>query len=104
LTSRPASYYLRAADATAAGNLSLYPAGIPAPLVSAINYVPGLTRANNAIVPLSELGEMGVRCSQASGTVHFILDVNGYFEGRRDGVGSPRQAPRGPAPGLEGGP
>ena len=73
-------------DATAAGNLRLYPAGIPVPLVSAINYAPGVTRANNAIVPLSELGEMAVRCSQASGTAHFILDVNGYFQGPREGL------------------
>jgi hypothetical protein len=43
--------------------------------------VPGVTRANNAIVPLSALGDMAVHCSQASGTVHFILDVNGYFQG-----------------------
>jgi Peptidase inhibitor I9 len=39
--------------------------------------LPGQTRGNNAIVPL---GELAVRCSQASGTAYFILDVNGYFE------------------------
>ncbi len=33
-----------------------------------------------AIVPLNGLGELAVRCAQASGTAHFILDVNGYFE------------------------
>jgi len=48
--------------------------------VSSINYVAGQTRANNAIAPLNGLGELAVRCSQASGTAHFILDVNGYFE------------------------
>ena len=42
----------------------------------------GATRGNNAIVPLSALGEMAVRCAQASGTAHFILDVNGYFQAR----------------------
>ena len=85
-------------DATAAGNLRLYPAGIPVPLVSAINYAPGATRANNAILPLSELGELAVRCSQASGTAHFILDVNGYFQGPRDGARVRRPTPE-PGPG-----
>jgi uncharacterized repeat protein (TIGR01451 family) len=62
------------------GNLRLYPAGTPLPTVSTVNYSGGQTRGNNAIVPLSALGELAVRCSQASGTAHFILDVNGYFE------------------------
>ncbi len=65
---------------TAQGNLRLYPAGTPLPLVSSINYVAGQTRANNAIASLNGLGELAVRCTQASGTAHFILDVNGYFE------------------------
>jgi hypothetical protein len=43
-------------------------------------YTTGQTRANNTIAPLSERGKLTVRCSQASGTAHFILDVNGYFE------------------------
>jgi hypothetical protein len=50
------------------------------PTVSSINYVLGLTRANNSVVGLDGLGRLGVYCGQASGTVHFILDVNGYFE------------------------
>jgi hypothetical protein len=75
------SVNLTVTQPSAGGNLRLYPAGIPLPLVSTINYAPGQTRANNAIVPLSAEGEMAVRCGQASGTVHFILDVNGYFQG-----------------------
>jgi len=65
--------------ATAGGNLRLYPAGIPLPTVSTVNYSAGQTRGNNAIVGLSADGRLDVRCAQASGTVHFILDVNGYF-------------------------
>jgi hypothetical protein len=65
--------------ATAAGNLRLFPADVAAPGVSTINYVAGVTRANNAIVRLSELGEIAVRVAP-SGSVHFILDVNGYFQ------------------------
>ncbi len=65
---------------TAAGNLRLYPAGTPLPLVSSINYSAGQTRGNNAIVSLSASGAIAVRCTQASGSTHFILDVSGYFE------------------------
>lgn len=69
-----------ATQATTVGNLSLFPAGTPPPLVSTINYVPSLNRANNAVVPLDALGAMTVHCAQSSGTVHFVLDVNGYFQ------------------------
>jgi hypothetical protein len=74
------SVNLTVTQPTAQGHLRLYPSGVPLPSVSSINYVAGLTRANNAIVMLSGLGELTVFCAQASGTVHFILDVNGYFE------------------------
>jgi uncharacterized repeat protein (TIGR01451 family) len=65
---------------TVAGNLRLYPANAMLPTTSSLNYTAGQTRGNNAIVPLSAMGQLAVYCSQNSGTVHFILDVNGYFE------------------------
>jgi hypothetical protein len=40
----------------------------------------GATRANNAIAALGDAGDLTVLASQASGSVHLILDVNGYFE------------------------
>jgi len=79
-TARALSVNLAVTQPTAGGNLRLYPAGTPLPLVSSVNYTAGKTRANNAIVALNGLGELAVRCAQASGTAHFILDVNGYFE------------------------
>jgi hypothetical protein len=69
---------LTVTEATAQGNLRLYPAGLP--LASTVNYLPGINRANNAIVPLNSSGEFAIRCTQASGTAHAIVDVNGYFE------------------------
>jgi hypothetical protein len=66
--------------ADAAGFVRLYPAGSAVPLVSTVNYVPGATRGNNAIVGLSSMGALAALCQQATGTVHLILDVNGYFE------------------------
>jgi PKD repeat protein len=65
---------------TAAGFLTLYPGGSVVPSVSAINYRVGQTRANNVLVGLGSSGDLLVRCFQSSGTVHFILDVTGYFE------------------------
>ena len=62
------------------GNLRLYPADQTVPSTSTLNYVAGQTRANNAIVGLSPSGALAVRCTQASGTAHIVLDVNGYFE------------------------
>jgi uncharacterized repeat protein (TIGR01451 family)/uncharacterized repeat protein (TIGR02543 family) len=79
-TARAVSVNLTVTAATTAGNLRLYPAGAPLPNASSINYVPGLTRANNAVGGLNGLGELAVRCAQASGSVDFILDVTGYFE------------------------
>ncbi len=65
---------------TAGGDLRLYPAGSALPPTSTINYRIGQTRANNAVVSLGAAGDLGIRCDQTAGTVHFILDVNGYFQ------------------------
>jgi hypothetical protein len=65
---------------TALGDLRLFPGGASLPLVSTLNWRPGQTRANNAIVSLGSSGDMVAHVDQASGTVHFILDVNGYFQ------------------------
>jgi hypothetical protein len=64
----------------APGHLTVFPAGSSLPLASTINYVSGQTRANNAIVPLGVGGGISVLCGQSSGTAHFIVDVNGYFQ------------------------
>lgn len=79
-TANAVSVNLTVTRAAAQGYLSVHPAGSPLPLVSTVNYVPGLTRANNAIVPLSSSGEFTIYCGQASGTAHAIVDVNGYFQ------------------------
>lgn len=66
-------------EPTAAGYLTIYPAGVPLPLASTINYSVGQTRANNAIVPLGTNGSIAVFSGQPSGTTHFLIDVVGYF-------------------------
>lgn len=64
---------------TAQQNLTFFPTGSPPPLVSTINYRAGQTRANNAVLVLGTSGSFDVSCA-GSGTVDFILDVNGYFK------------------------
>ena len=61
------------------GNLTLFPFGAAVPLASSLNYGPAQTRANNTVIRLGA-GQLSVRCTQASGTAHLILDVTGYFE------------------------
>ncbi|MGH9367046.1 MAG: PQQ-dependent sugar dehydrogenase [Thermoanaerobaculia bacterium] len=64
----------------AAGDLRIYPAGGSLPASSVINFRAFQTRANNAVLLLSPTGDISVRFDAASGGVHFLLDVNGYFE------------------------
>ena len=65
---------------SAGGDLRIFPAGAALPLVSAINYNAGKTRANNAIINLGAAGDLTVHCDQPSGTTDVILDVTGYYQ------------------------
>jgi hypothetical protein len=69
-----------ATGATAAGNVVLFAGGTSAPTASTLNYAAGATRANNGIVAIGTGAVLRVRSNQATGTVHLILDVNGYFQ------------------------
>jgi hypothetical protein len=62
------------------GDLRVYPAGASVPLASAINFRPGVVRANNAIVPLGAGGMISVQCDMPSGATNFFFDVFGYFQ------------------------
>jgi hypothetical protein len=65
----------------AAGYLTLFPADAAGPpLSSSINFLPGRTRANNAILLLAGDGT-GIKVFNGSaGTADFVLDANGWFE------------------------
>jgi len=72
---------LTAVGAAARGYLTVYPGDAAGPpLVSNINFTPGVTRANNAIVLLATNGGTINVMNGSAGTVHFVLDVNGYFQ------------------------
>ena len=62
------------------GDLRLRAGGTAQTLASTINYRAGRARANNSLVALGPAGDFIVRCTQPSGTVHLIVDVNGYFQ------------------------
>ncbi len=79
-TAQAVSVNLTVSEPTEAGHLRLYPADASLPNASSINYTAGQTRANNAVLFLSDRGELALFCVQWTGTAHFILDVNGYFE------------------------
>jgi hypothetical protein len=65
------------------GDVRLYAAGDPLPVSSALNFKPGYTRANSAVVPLGTGGEIAVFCDAPAGStnqVMFVLDAYGYFQ------------------------
>jgi hypothetical protein len=61
------------------GYLTLFtgPSSVPLPLASTINYQTGRTLANNAIV---RAGSDSINVYNGGPTVHFVIDVNGYFK------------------------
>ena len=67
---------------TGIGHLTLSPGNYPEPQVSTINFAPGQVRANHAVLPLATdgTGRLAARAVvPPGGSVHFILDVSGYF-------------------------
>jgi hypothetical protein len=62
------------------GNLTLFPADQVTPLASFLNYQTGVTRANNALILLSDTtGAIRIKANTVL-PLDFILDVNGYFK------------------------
>jgi hypothetical protein len=75
------SVNLTVTQPAAQGHLTLYPGDAAGPpLASTIKFLPGVTRANNAIVPLATNGGTIKVKNGSAGTVHCVLDVNGYFQ------------------------
>ena len=65
-----------AANAAAAGHLTVFNCAKKVPTVSTLGYVPGRTIANQAIVPLSG----GSFCLYAHAAVDVVVDVNGFYK------------------------
>jgi len=66
---------------SAAGDLRLFPTGIGTLNISAINFLAGAVRANNAVLSLAgnPAGSLTVQ-ADLSGTTNFLIDVSGYFK------------------------
>jgi hypothetical protein len=79
-TALAVSINVTAVDATSLGHLRIFPAGTPRPASSSLNFTAGKTRANNAVAPLGSGGALTFYSGQAAGTVHVVVDVNGWFE------------------------
>jgi len=78
-TARAVSVNLTVVQPTTDGFLSVFPGAGATPTSSVINFRSGQIRANNALPLLGAAGDVVVR-NGSTGTVHFLLDVNGYFE------------------------
>jgi hypothetical protein len=76
MTAQAVSMNLTVTLTSGTGHLSIAPDGSPQPVVSTLNYVAGQTVANNVTQGLGTTGGISV-FSLVS--VHFIIDVNGYF-------------------------
>lgn len=81
-TARAVVLNVTAVSATGFGNISLWPADVPQPGTSVVNFLAGQARANNAIIGVaSATGALAARSFVAgSGTVHLVIDVSGYFQ------------------------
>lgn len=68
---------LTATEAGGPGYLRAWSSDEPEPATSNVNYAPGLTVANLALVPVGPSGRVSVRAN--SGSTHVIVDVLGYL-------------------------
>jgi hypothetical protein len=82
-TAQAVSVNITVVAPSAAGFLTLYPGDRSVPLASTINFSARQIRSNNAIFRLStgSPGLLGIWPSLGdAGTVHLVIDVNGFFE------------------------
>lgn len=80
VTARAAAFNVTVTSPTNGGFLTAFPTGSALPVASTINFLAGQTRANNAVLALGAGGNLSVFCGLSSGSVHFVIDVTGYFE------------------------
>ncbi|HXU44859.1 MAG TPA: hypothetical protein VN783_04995 [Thermoanaerobaculia bacterium] len=83
-TARAISANISVTTPTGSGQVVVYPGNYPKPGTFSLNFSAGQTRTNNLILALANDGTatlaVDATVSGTSGTVQFILDVNGYFE------------------------
>jgi hypothetical protein len=81
LTARALAVNVTVVAPPAYGHIQLYPAGSQVPATSVLNFGPGKTRANNAVLSLGVSGSVNARSTLlGEEDVHLLIDVVGYFE------------------------
>jgi PKD repeat protein len=72
---------LTTTDTTGTGLVIAYADGTAEPNVSNLNYTPGVTAANSAIIPVSKGGYIDLsNRGTTAGPIDLIVDVTGYFD------------------------
>jgi Tol biopolymer transport system component len=66
-------------DTTAPGYLTVFPTGVPRPLASNQNFVPGTTAPNEVLAQVGADGKISF--FNSAGTTHVVVDVMGWFSG-----------------------
>jgi len=79
MTARAVALNLTVTNPISPGHLTAYATDIQKPATSTLNFRPGQTRANNAIVRLGTDGGVAI-FSHHAGSVDVVIDVSGYFE------------------------
>jgi len=82
-TAKAVSANFTVTGATANGQINLWAADMGNPPTSALSFRAGVTRANNGMLELATDGggDIGAQAVlTGGGTVHLILDVNGYYQ------------------------
>ena len=82
-TAKAVSANVTVTGSTAAGNLVAFPADLAqAPGTNTLSFGDGQTRANNAMLLFARdgSGKAAFTAQMPSGTVHLIVDVNGWWE------------------------
>ena len=80
LTAKAVSVNITVTQPESPGFVTVYPPAPAPPGVSTVNYSAARTRSNNTLLALDPGGTLSALATQAFGTVHLIVDVNGYFE------------------------
>ncbi|HYN21255.1 MAG TPA: hypothetical protein VE078_09875, partial [Thermoanaerobaculia bacterium] len=82
-TAKAVSLNLTAVEPTVSGRLTLLPDGCPSPNTNTVGFSGGQTRASSALLRISGGPDPGFAVEAvlgSPGAVHFVVDVNGYFE------------------------
>jgi len=79
-TAQAVALNLTVTQPTAAGEIHMIPNFNSYNPMSTLSYPTGQTRATNAVLELDQAGRVIAWVTQPTGSVHLIVDVNGYFQ------------------------